>query len=105
MDMLVVKNGEATVGFALHVDTLLVLEQHIPRAIEQGLSFVLLAVDDRGQTTQARIGPEVPYKFLWERTDFPAIDEERSGQIWNAIETGVVGLQIPAIDIDNMPNL
>lgn len=105
MDWLLVRNGSESIGFALHIDTMQILERQVPLAIEDGLSFDLVAIDDRGQTTQANIGPGVEYHFHFTTKRRPEIDEDRAQQIWDAIGTGTVGLLIPAIDIDNMPTL
>lgn len=105
MDMLVIGDGTAAVGFALHIDSLQALEGLIPEAIKQGFPFLLVATDDRGQSVAAMVSAGVPLKFVYTTTERPKVDEERVRDFWKRIQQGRLELGIPAIDIDNMPQI
>ena len=105
MDTLVIGDGNASVGFALHIDSLQALEGLIPLAMKNGLPLLLVATDDRGQSTAAMASQGVPIKFVYTTTDRPELDQKRAEEFWHGIEAGRLELGIPAIDIDNMPIL
>ncbi|RUP86724.1 hypothetical protein [Dermabacter sp. HSID17554] len=100
-----VGSGESASHFALHIDTLVALEYVVPLVLKDKLGFMLAVHDDRGAMHAAMIGPGIPVRFVFHTSPRPKADEERVKTFLEHARSGRLDLQIPAVDVDNMPML
>lgn len=104
MDVMTVGSGESASHFALHSVTLRALEYVVGVAIKDDFGFVLAVYDDAGRSQSAVICRGTPVRFTLDGPREP-VDEQRFSQMLEHARNGRLELEIPAIDVDNMPIL